>query len=96
MPLDEATMKAAEAQEGPHNESCEFTLPEGVEIEQGKEQDVVCTIRNMGNGMGCLVAVEGNPVGGSPSTEQEPDGDEADSGDITSRYRNFQSQSEEE
>lgn len=86
-------MKQAEAQEGPHSESLEFDLPEGVDGEPGEEKDVVCTVRILGTGKGALVAVEGNPIGEkSLSTEDEPDGDEGST--IEDRFAKFRDQSQ--
>ena len=86
MALDKATMMAAEAQEGPHDESMEFDLPESVELEAGEEKDVLCKIRSLGNGRACLVDVEGNPVGPPPSTEEY----EEEEPDINERFSKFQ------
>lgn len=56
----------------------DFALPQGMSLEPGEEKTMDCVIRGKGQGIACIVSVNGEPVSeyGEDSGGSEPDEDD--------------------
>lgn len=50
----------------------DFPLPQGMELEPGEEKEMSCVVRGKGNGIGCVVSVNGEPVGEYGEQKEAP------------------------